>query len=92
MPGKLGDNNATKVDGTTLTWDMSSSATPYHFTAQSATGGSDSTVWIFVAVLLCGCCLVIVVIGGGIAAYFILRKRKPAPAAPDLSAPLTPHP
>jgi len=82
MPGKVGANNATTVEGTTLTWDMSNAATPYHFTAQSATGGSDSTVWIVLGVMTCLCCLAIILIGGGIAAYLILRKRKAPAAAP----------
>jgi hypothetical protein len=90
MPGKIGDNNATRVEGTTLTWDMSASGTPYHFTAQSAIGGSTSNLWIVLAVLMCGCCLVIVVIGGAIAAYFILRNKKPVPAAPAPIAALAP--
>ncbi len=83
MPGKVGANNATKVDGPTLTWDMTNAATPYHFTAQSSVGsGSSSTVIIILTVLLCLCCLVILLIGGGIAAYLILRKRNAAPAEP----------
>jgi hypothetical protein len=86
MPGKVGDNNATHVDGTTLTWDMSSSSTPYHFTAQSAAGGSSSTMWIILVVLTCCCCLVVVLAGGGIAAYFIMRKRNTAPAVPAAAA------
>lgn len=86
MPGKIGANNATRVDGMTLTWEISNADTPYHFTGQSAAGGSDSTVLIVLAVLMCGCCLVILLIGGGIAAYFILRKRKPASAASGTGA------
>jgi hypothetical protein len=82
MPGKIGDNNATRVDGATLTWDMSSSSTPYHFTAQSAAGEASSTTWIILAVLMCCCCLVVLLVGGGIAAYFITRNRKAAPAPP----------
>ena len=80
MPGKVGNNNATKADGTTLTWDMTSAATPYHFTAQSDVGGGSTTVVAVLAVLGCLCCLVILLIGGGIAVYLILRKRKAPPA------------
>jgi hypothetical protein len=90
MPGKAGDNNATRVEGTTLTWDMSVSSAPYHFTAQSAVGsgflGMDPTVIAVLMFLMCGCCLVVILIGGGIAAYLILRKRNPATAAPEPSA------
>jgi hypothetical protein len=92
MPGKIGANNATRVEDATLTWEISNASTPYHFTAQSATGGSDSTAWIILAVLMCGCCLVIVLIGGGIAVYMILRKRKPAPAASAPAAAPNPIP
>jgi hypothetical protein len=85
MPGKAGSNNATKVEGTTLTWDISSASTPFHFTAQSAIGGGflgmDSTTIAILAFLMCLCCLVILLAGGGIAAYLILRRRKSAQAA-----------
>jgi hypothetical protein len=97
MPGKVGSNNATKVEGTTLNWDMSGAGTPHHFTAQSTVGGGflgmDSTTIAVLAFLTCLCCLVILLVGGGIAAYFILRKRKAAPAASEpatVSAPVRP--
>jgi hypothetical protein len=84
MPGKVGSNNATKVESTTLTWDISSASTPYHFTAQSTVGsgflGMDSTTIAVLAFLMCLCCLVILLVGGGIAAYFIMRRRKAAQA------------
>jgi hypothetical protein len=85
-PGAVGTNNATRVKGNTLTWDMSDSGTPLHFKAESAVGGLDFTLLTALAIMTCCCCLVIVLIGGGIAAYLILRNRKLAPAAPEPSA------
>ena len=82
MPGTVGANNATRVEGTTAIWDMSVSATPFNFTAQSALSGGWTTAIAIVVFLLCGCCMVILLIGGGIAAYLILRRRNAPPAAP----------
>jgi hypothetical protein len=80
MPGKVGANNATKADGTTLAWDMSNAATSYHCTAQSEIGGGSTTVLAVLAFLARLCCLAVLLIGGGIVVYLILRKRK-VPAA-----------
>jgi hypothetical protein len=85
-PGQAGPNNATRVQGNTLTWDMMDGKINSHFTAESAVGGFDSTVWIALAVLMCGCCAVVVLIGGGLAAYLILRNRKAAQSVPDFVA------
>jgi predicted amino acid-binding ACT domain protein len=76
MPGKVGNNNATKLDGTTLTWDLTSAATSYHFTAQSNIGGGSTIVIAVFAILACLCCLAVLLIVGGIAVYLILRQRK----------------
>jgi hypothetical protein len=89
-PGKVGKNNATSVSGNTLTWDMTSSSTPKHFTAESEVGGFDPTLLIIGIVLLCGCCLVIFLIGGGVGLYLYMRKRNQTPAGTQPAAPSAP--
>jgi hypothetical protein len=89
-PGKVGANNATRLEGNILIWDMSESVPPYRITAQSAVGsgilGINSTAIAILIFVMCGCCLMILLIGGGIAAYVILRKRKPATVNPETAA------
>jgi hypothetical protein len=91
-PGKVGENNATRVDGNTLTWDMMLPSTPNRFTAQSQLGGFDPTALIVVGALMCGCCLVTMLIACGAAVFFYFRKRNQPPtesnpaAAPSQSA------
>jgi hypothetical protein len=92
-PGKVGENNATRVDGNTLTWVMSDPGTSKHFKAQSSVGGLDTTTLLIVAALLsCGCCTVVLLIAAGIAVFLLLRKRNPAapesePAAAEADPP-----
>jgi hypothetical protein len=71
-PGMIGKNNATRVEGNSLTWDMSASDTPHNFQAQS----TDLHPWIVLLVLICGCCTVLLLTGAGAAVFLILRKRK----------------
>ncbi len=92
-PGKVGENNATRVEGNTLTWDMSVSGTPLNFKVESAVGGgSDSTLAIVLAILMCGCCTVLLLIAGGAAVFFLLRKRKQSSDEPVQAEPPPPAP
>lgn len=91
VPGTVGDNNATNIDGRTLTWEMDGGAVQ-HFEAQSSSGGSfpslpslpsipgfseDSLLgWILALGFLCLCGLVLV--GGGVGFYFYNKKKKEA--------------
>jgi hypothetical protein len=91
-PGKVGENNATRVEGNTLVWDMSESGTPYHFKAESAVGGGgDTTLWIVLLILTCGCCTLLLLIGAGVIVFLVMRKRNP-PAEPPASAETPPPP
>ncbi|MGB7540176.1 MAG: hypothetical protein WBM17_16670 [Anaerolineales bacterium] len=89
-PGTVGDNNATQVNGRTLTWDLAASGTPMRFTAESGVGGFDPTILILVIILTCGCCTVILLIGAGVGAFFYLRKRNKATAGSESPAPAAP--
>jgi hypothetical protein len=89
-PGKVGDNNATRVIGRTLTWDLTANGTPKRFTAESKVGGSDSTLPILVFILMCGCCTVILLMGAGIGVFYFLRKRNRPSADAKPSAPAAP--
>lgn len=80
VPGTVGTNNATKVEGQTLTWDLLSSGLPDRFQAESSVGGGglfglDQTTLIIIAIAG-GCCilggLVIVVI---VVIVFSRRKK-----------------
>ncbi|MBN2085309.1 MAG: hypothetical protein JW748_08775 [Anaerolineales bacterium] len=90
-PGEVGDNNAKKVSGRVLTWDLGSSDTPMRFTAESKVGGFDPAILILAGVLTCGCCTVILLIGGA-GLFFYLYKRKPASAGAEPPAPAAPVP
>ncbi|MBN1440645.1 MAG: hypothetical protein JW929_14650 [Anaerolineales bacterium] len=92
-PGKVGENNATRVEEDRLTWDLMDSDTPRKFQAESAAGGSDTTLWIVLAaVLTCGCCTVLLLIIGGVAAYLIWSRRKRASEAPEDAEAAAPAP
>ena len=91
-PGEVGENNATRVEGGTLTWDMMASGTPLRFEAESAVGGFDSTVLIVLAILMCGCCTVILLIAGGAAVFFFLRRGKETPVESDPGEAINPPP
>jgi hypothetical protein len=92
-PGKVGNNNATRVEGNTITWDLSVSGTPRRFKAESATGGGfDPTLAIVLVLLSCGCCTVLLLVAG-IILFFILRKRKQSsdtPTATETPPPVSP--
>jgi hypothetical protein len=89
-PGKVGDNNATQVNGRTLTWDLAANGTPKRFTAESEVGGFDTTLLILAFVLMCGCCTVILLMGAGIGVFFFLRKRNRPSADAEPSTPAVP--
>jgi hypothetical protein len=92
VPGTVGANNASKVDGNTLTWDLLSKDLPDHFTAESSLGGGGlfgpltsslegltSGLGVSVPVLiavLCGCCLGVVVIIAVIVVVVVTRRKK----------------
>jgi hypothetical protein len=82
-PGEIGDNNATRVEGRTLTWDFSEKNISRRFTAESKVGGIDPAVWIVLGILSCGCCTLILLVAGGTAAFFFLRRKKKASADSD---------
>ena len=82
VPGTVGDNNATNVDGRTLTWEMDGGGVQ-RFEAESSKAGSlsfltdsSSLVWLLGFGLLCLCGLVLV--GGGVGFYFYNKKKKEA--------------
>jgi hypothetical protein len=96
MPGAVGANNATSVDGNTLTWSLTPGKSE-RIQAESAAGafasgppiGTDGTGepgsranWIIIALAcLCGLLLLVVI---AVAIFLVLRKRKSQnePAAP----------
>ena len=97
VPGTVGNNNADKVDGRTLTWDISTAgARNIHVESTagglSLPGGSLGAL----AAVLCGClfCVGMLAAGGGGVFWFIRRnKKKPEPArestgtaSPELTA------
>jgi hypothetical protein len=78
VPGKVGANNATSVDGNALTWDLTSNQV-MNAQVQSSLGGggiggiSWGTIAIALgAVCLCGLVIIIVVI----VVFLVMRKRK----------------
>lgn len=78
MPGKVGNNNASRIEGTTLTWDMSTAAAPHTFMAQSGVGnsflGMDSNLAVIGGIVLLGCCCVLLPITAGVGFFLIRRK------------------
>lgn len=91
-PGSLGDNNATSTSGSTATWDITADADFIEngdatLTAEwTPGGGSSSSIWIIVAILVALAVIATVV-------FFVFRSRKSAPPAadsadvPDVDAP-----
>ncbi|WP_050632327.1 LppM family (lipo)protein [Bacillus andreraoultii] len=65
LPGKIGDNNAKKVEGNKLTWDLSLNKT----TEIKAESTKTNTVTAVISVAL----LIIIVIGIG---YIIFKKKR----------------
>lgn len=80
VPGTVGANNATKVVGQTLTWDLTASNMPDRFTAESALGGGglfglDQTTLIIIAVGV-GCCVFAAIAILVVAVILISRRKK----------------
>jgi hypothetical protein len=82
-PGKVGENNATLVEGRTLTWDMTDPDVSYHFAAESsASSGFLGMTPTFAAILFsmtCCCCIILLLAGGGLAVFLIYRRKQAAP-------------
>ena len=95
MPGKVGNNNASRVEGTTLTWDMSTAASPHHFTAQSGVGNSllgiDPTLAAISVFALLGCCCILLLAAGGVG-FFLLRRKNASAKAAVVANPRIPNP
>jgi hypothetical protein len=82
-PGKIGDNNATRVEGRTLIWVMTDPDGPNHFTAESSASsgflGMDPAFAAVLFSLTCCCCIIILLAGGGLTLFLIYRRKKAAP-------------
>jgi predicted small secreted protein len=82
VPGKVGANNATKVEGQTLTWDLTASNMPDSLKAESDIGGGgglfglDQTTLI-ILVIGGGCCILAVIAIAAVV-LFLVARRKPA--------------
>jgi hypothetical protein len=80
LPGKIGDHNATEVDGNTLKWKLLIGQ-KNNLHAESAVGGFNFDFggdWIWYVLgggaLLCLCCIVPLVIAA--LAFFLIRRKK----------------
>ena len=73
LPAKAKDNNATKVEGKTLEWDLFKMKEPIHCEFKLTGGGFP--MWI-VGLIIGG----IVIAAGIVAAILIMKKKKEAPA------------
>jgi hypothetical protein len=85
VPGTVGANNATKVEGNTLSWNLLAKNLPKQFTAESTLGGGgiletiqSNVLYIAIAA---GCCLLLVVVIVVVVIIVVARRKKPAPAA-----------
>jgi hypothetical protein len=75
VPGNVGANNATSVDGNALTWDLTTNQV-MNVQVQSSMGGIP-WVTIFIALgAVCLCALVIIIIA--VVIFFVVRKPKAA--------------
>jgi hypothetical protein len=80
VPGKVGANNATKVEGQTLTWDLTASNMPDSLQAESALGGGglfglDQTTLIIIAIGG-GCCILAAIAIVVVALFAVSRRKK----------------
>lgn len=89
VPGTVGNNNADKVDGNTLTWVITTNG-PQNIHAESAVsaGGLPGGNLATIVAALCGCLLCLGVLGaagGGL--YWWTKRNKNAPLAQAPEAP-----
>lgn len=80
VPGTVGSNNADKVEGNTLTWDIST-AGDKNIHVESAAGGLSLPGGMgALGAALCGCifCVIVLGAGGGGVFWFTRRNKKKA--------------
>lgn len=86
VPGSVGENNATKVEGNTLTWQLDSTQIT-EVKAQSSVNGTPQWTWIVVGLcLVCLCGIIIIVI----VVVIVLVQRKRSAPAPSGGEPIPP--
>lgn len=91
LPGKVGDNNADKVEGKTLTWNLPINQSVSVQAQSSVSGGlefpsGNNMIWVIASLLGCLCCFAFLVIVA-VVVFVLLRKRKSSLASQPATTP-----